>query len=202
MTDGESGVPFEYQRDSEKISTFLVTNFGARRFTVNAFYDRRPSSVRWARSYMIASVSKTKPTDGEQQKLVLLVDDNHVHRYALCKHLEGSDLAVIEAATADEALKVTLERLPDVVFMDIHLPDGDGFAVCVKIKSNPKTSKIPVVFHSATADTLEARTEAESVGGAAFVRYPIDVEHLVFVLLGSIARATQEAEAVDGGRSS
>src|ERR1700739_2982467 len=119
--------------------------------------------------------------DFSSQKLVLIVDDNHLHQYSLGKHLEESGFAVIQSKTGAETLHLASEKLPDVILLDIHLPDITGFEVCQRLKENPNTGRIPVIFHSATYDTQSARARATDLGALSFLSYPIDIDHLVLV---------------------
>lgn len=125
---------------------------------------------------------KTKPS-------VLLVDDNEVHRYALDKALQHAEFEVLTAHTGTQALDLAEKHIPDVLLLDINLPDVNGFEVCARLKTNPQTEAIPVVFHSATSATAAAQSYAQSLGAAAFLTYPIDTNHLVVILQGTIARS-------------
>jgi CheY-like chemotaxis protein len=123
------------------------------------------------------------------RQIILLVDDNQTHRYALGRHLEESGFAVLEARTGAEALQVAATRRPDAVLLDINLPDTTGFDVCEKLKSDPETESVPVVFHSATHDTQSARAQAMDLGAVSFLSYPINIEHLITVLQGTFVKA-------------
>ncbi|HEV2576302.1 MAG TPA: response regulator [Acidobacteriaceae bacterium] len=124
-------------------------------------------------------------------RIILVVDDNQTHQYALGKHLEGSGFEVMQATTGSEALKMAASRRPDAVLLDINLPDMTGFDVCQKLKSDPQTKSVPVIFHSATHDTQSARTHAMDLGAVSFLSYPIRVEHLVSVLRGAFLQADE-----------
>lgn len=121
--------------------------------------------------------------------LILVVDDNRTHLYALNKHLVGFGYQVLEAHTAAKALEIAFARRPDAILLDINLPDATGFDVCQKLKEDPHTRRIPVVFHSATHDTASARSQAADLGAASFLSYPINIEHLQNVIQGAIAQA-------------
>jgi len=82
-------------------------------------------------------------------------------------------------------------HLPDAILLDIHLPDATGFDVCQQLKADPRTSAIPVIFHSATYDTASARSQAADLGAVSFLSYPINVEHLESVIKGAIIHARQ-----------
>lgn len=122
------------------------------------------------------------------RKAVLLVDDNSTHQYALAKHLQQSGFEVLQAHTGAEALGLATSKLPDVILLDINLPDMTGFQICEQLKANPETEQIPVIFHSATHDTQSARTHAADLGAVSFLNYPISVEHLVSVLHGALLK--------------
>lgn len=129
-----------------------------------------------------------------QRQIVLLVDDNQTHRYSLGRHLEESGFDVLQASNGSEALKIAASRRPDVVLLDINLPDMSGFDVCEKLKNDPKTETVPIVFHSATHDTQFARTQAMDLGAVSFLSYPISIEHLISVLRGAFLHAERTAD--------
>jgi CheY-like chemotaxis protein len=126
---------------------------------------------------------------------VLAVDDNVTHSYALRKILEHSGFEVLIAHSGAESLALARNECPDVVLLDINLPDMTGYDVCSRLKTEKSTSQIPVVFHSATEATGPARNQAESVGASAFLTYPIDPYQLTLVLQGVKARASGKEPA-------
>src|SRR5262245_3654182 len=118
---------------------------------------------------------------------ILTVDDNEIHSYALVRILKSAGFDVIHAHTGTEALTIAFGLKPNAIVLDVNLPDLNGFEVCLRIKDDPLTREIPVIFHTATSPTATARGHAESVGASAFLTYPIDPEHLVTVVRGSLA---------------
>ena len=126
---------------------------------------------------------------------VLAVDDNVTHSYALRKILEHSGFEVLIAHSGAESLDLARNECPDVVLLDINLPDMTGYDVCSRLKTEKATSQIPVVLHSATEATGPARNQAESVGASAFLTYPIDPYQLTLVLQGVKARASGKEPA-------
>lgn len=125
------------------------------------------------------------------RRIVLLVDDNQTHRYSLGRHLEESGFDVLQAPTGSEALGIAASHRPDVVLLDINLPDMSGFDVCERLKNDPQTESVPVIFHSATHDTQSARARAMDLGAVSFLSYPITIEHLITVLQGAFLRADE-----------
>jgi CheY-like chemotaxis protein len=120
---------------------------------------------------------------------VLAVDDNEMHCYALRRILEHSGFEVFIASSGSDALSIARDCRPDVVLLDINLPDVSGYDVCSQLKQDEVTRRIPVVFHTATEATGPARSYAESVGASGFLTYPIDGAQLASVLQGAAARA-------------
>jgi CheY-like chemotaxis protein len=74
---------------------------------------------------------------------ILNVDDHDAGRYARTRFLTRAGFAVEEAGTGNQALQAVRDRPPDLVLLDINLPDLDGFEVCRRIKADAETSRIP-----------------------------------------------------------
>ncbi len=122
------------------------------------------------------------------RSVVLLVDDNVTHQYSLKKHLEESDFDVLQAHSGNAARELAVEQQPDLILLDINIPDTSGFAICRQLKADSQTNSIPIVFHSATHDTASARSQAIDLGAASFLSYPIDIDHLINVVKAAIVR--------------
>src|SRR6516164_9775132 len=78
---------------------------------------------------------------------ILYVDDDEVMRHAFTWILEREGFRTREATNGTEALRLAAEK-PDLIILDVNLPDIDGFEVCRRIKSQPATSDIPVLHMS------------------------------------------------------
>ncbi len=114
-------------------------------------------------------------------RTILAVDDNEVHNYVLSRILQRSGYRVLRAFTGSQALNYAAEN-PCLILLDIHLPDLDGFEVCRRLKGNPDTVHIPVVFITATSQNPETRTTAEQVGGKTVLFYPTETVRLLRVI--------------------
>jgi CheY-like chemotaxis protein len=123
-----------------------------------------------------------------EQLLVLAVDDNDAHRYAVQRMLRSMGYGVLEARTAKEALRMSVEHAPDVILMDVHLPDGNGIDVCRKIRANDATSNIGVVLHTATSPFDVVQTNGERAGADGFLMFPIEMQHLHTIINGVRSR--------------
>jgi CheY-like chemotaxis protein len=119
---------------------------------------------------------------------VLAVDDNDVHRYTIAKLLSASGFDTLLAKNGAEALSLTATSKPDVILLDVMLPDMSGFEVCSSFRSNDSTKEIPVIIHTAVAANEVNCTRALSAGACAFITYPIDRENLVTIINGCVMR--------------
>ena len=112
------------------------------------------------------------------RKRILNVDDNDGGRYAVTRILTLAGFDVLEAATGMDALRLVEER-PDIVILDVNLPDISGFEVCKRIKANPSTARIPVVHLSAIHVEREARVEGLEGGADGYLVHPVDPSELM-----------------------
>lgn len=125
---------------------------------------------------------------------ILNVDDHDAGRYARTRFLTRAGFLVEEARTGAEALESVRSVAPDLVLLDINLPDIDGFEVCRRIKADPDTARIAVVFLSAArlAD-LDVVAGLEH-GGDNYLREPVDPAVLVATVRALLReRDVQEA---------
>src|ERR1700761_7114025 len=76
---------------------------------------------------------------------ILNVDDTAALRYGKTRVLRGAGYEVVEAETGATALKLVREIMPDLVLMDVKLPDMNGIEACRQIKTDPVTRTIPVI---------------------------------------------------------
>ncbi|MDH3444768.1 MAG: response regulator, partial [Deltaproteobacteria bacterium] len=108
---------------------------------------------------------------------VLVVDDNSDKRFLLCRILDKS-FRILEAEDGASALSIIDEEIPDVVLLDILMPDLDGFEVCRRMKANPRTAEIPVLFVS-VLDPDQHSVEGLDLGGEDFISWPVNASELV-----------------------
>jgi PAS domain S-box-containing protein len=113
-----------------------------------------------------------------KQTVILHVDDNPATRYTIGRTLGREGFKVREAATGGEALRLTKEG-PDLVILDVKLPDIGGFEVCRRIKADPTTATIPVLHLSATYVTDEAQATGLEGGADGYLVQPADPRVLV-----------------------
>jgi CheY-like chemotaxis protein len=129
---------------------------------------------------------------------VLVVNDHEAQRYALVRTLVQAGYSVKEAVSGIEALSLAAE-IPDVILLDVGLPDMSGFEVCRLLKAEPKTIGIPVIFLSASYQSSSSRELGDQVGGAAYLFQPVDAATLWAVIQGTLARVNGAAGARAAG---
>src|SRR3569832_78567 len=115
---------------------------------------------------------------------VLAVDDNEIHCYAMSMVLQRRGYSVCTARCGSDALELAASVRPDIVLLDVNLPDLSGFEVCRRLRKDPSTREIAVVFHTATSANEVSRTFATHAGGDAFLTYPVNQDHLHSVIQG------------------
>lgn len=109
--------------------------------------------------------------------LVLIVDDNARNARLLRDVLEAAGMRTLSASTAAEGLALASERLPNLVLMDLRLPDLDGAEARQHLAADPRTAGIPVVAVSALP-LSQVGTWWRDVGFAGYLEKPIDVIEL------------------------
>ncbi|MBT8762499.1 response regulator [Desulfohalobiaceae bacterium Ax17] len=103
--------------------------------------------------------------------LILIVDDSALNRQVLTLLLKKAGYLTVEAGSGEECRKLAREHKPDLVLLDIMMPKEDGFTTCIKLKSDPQTREIPIIFISALDDT-ENIVKGLEVGGVDYIVKP------------------------------
>jgi two-component system cell cycle response regulator DivK len=107
--------------------------------------------------------------------LVLIVDDNDRNRKLARDVLGLARFRTLEAGTASEGIALASEHQPNVILMDMRLPDLDGMEAARLLRAGPRTSHIPVV--ALTALPLDARDDwLSDAGFAGYIVKPIDID--------------------------
>jgi two-component system cell cycle response regulator DivK len=106
--------------------------------------------------------------------LVLIVDDSDKNRKLAREVLRAAGFGTLEAARGDEAIAVAAKRRPDLILLDLRLPDMDGTDVARKLRSGAETGRIPVVALSASP-TAGGSERLLATGFDGYLQKPIDV---------------------------
>jgi len=125
---------------------------------------------------------------------ILNVDDNDGSRYAKSRTLQRAGFTVCEAASGAEALCLAVVEQPDLVLLDVKLPDISDFEVCRRMKCNPATAAIMVVQMSASFVEGQDRMRGVEEGADAYLTEPVRPEELIATITGLLRLRQTEVE--------
>lgn len=114
----------------------------------------------------------------ETSPVILVVDDTDASRYAVSHILRKAGFTVLESANGAQALQL-LEEKPDLVILDINLPDMSGYEVCRQIKTAPATASVLVMHLSASFVESEHRAQGLEKGADGYLTYPLEPRELI-----------------------
>jgi signal transduction histidine kinase/CheY-like chemotaxis protein len=117
---------------------------------------------------------------------VLLVDDEEISRYVLRQHLLSSDQTVIEARSGADALRLVKSERPDVVCLDLGMPDIDGFEVLRRLRDDPVTRTIPVVIVTSRDLTDGERETLRELGAAVVSKRSVNRESALAMIADAV----------------
>jgi diguanylate cyclase (GGDEF)-like protein len=120
---------------------------------------------------------KDTPKDLEQAD-ILIVDDTPENLRLLSNMLSRRGYRVRKAISGSMALTAVETLAPDLILLDIMMPDMDGYALCDRLKGDQRTRDIPVVFLSALNDVFD-KVKAFTVGGADYIAKPFQIEEVL-----------------------
>jgi PAS domain S-box-containing protein len=129
--------------------------------------------------------------------VILVVDDNASGLYVTSKILEQNGFDVITASNGSEAL-LKLKTNPDVVLLDVKLPDIDGFELCRRIKTDPETNNIPVIHLSAIYTDIDSKVAGLESGADGYLTHPVEPKVLK-ATINSMLRIKRTEEALRQG---
>ncbi|NJN99020.1 MAG: response regulator, partial [Anaerolineales bacterium] len=109
---------------------------------------------------------------------LLIVDDLPANLHFLRNILVEQGYKVRIAADGEMALQSARSALPDLILLDVMLPQMDGYAVCTQLKADPQTRHVPVIFLSALNESLD-KVKAFTVGGVDYITKPFQVEEVI-----------------------
>jgi len=109
---------------------------------------------------------------------ILVVDDQPINVQLLKRKLERGGLEVSTANNGLEALEQVKAHKPDLILLDLMMPDMDGIEVCQRLQASSETRSIPVIFVTART-TKESKLEGLAVGAVDYITKPIDLDETV-----------------------
>ncbi len=133
------------------------------------------------------TISTTLPTIGETSgsigspsgsPRILIVDDNPTNLKVLSDALRDQGWITLVATDGESALEQIEYALPDLILLDVMMPGIDGFETCRKLKSNPKTQRLPIIFMTALSDTLD-KVKGLELGAVDYITKPFQHEEVL-----------------------
>jgi CheY-like chemotaxis protein len=159
--------------------------------------DERKGLALGADAYLVKPIGRqrlvqtlVRLTATERVKRVLVVDDEEISRYLLSQHLMAPNHVVSEAATGSDALRLARAELPDVICLDLLMPDLDGFEVLRELRSDPATREIPVIVVTSKSLSEEERQTLDSLGTSVVAKDSVSRESA----LAAVESAMRTAE--------
>lgn len=104
---------------------------------------------------------------------VLIVDDTEENIDILIEAL-GNEYDISVAMDGETALESLEEEIPDIILLDIMMPDMDGYEVCRRIKENKQLSKVPIIFSTAMTD-IDSKVKGLELGADDYITKPFDI---------------------------
>lgn len=123
---------------------------------------------------------------------ILIVDDNEQNRYVHGRYLKQAGFEVREATNGRDCFDQIRDYDPDLVILDVRLPDMNGYQICRQLKDTPETTSLPVLQTSATFVSSEAKVHGLQGGADAYLTVPVEPEELLATVRALLR--TREAE--------
>ena len=160
-------------------------------FSVN----RTEASIIFPKGRLLMSTDSSK----QHGPVIIIADDRRATRHMMRSILAPNGYKLLDAENGREVLDLCSSSLPDLVLMDIHMPDMDGLEACSRLKQLPKGSQVPVLMFTAYDEDKEVEKAFQS-GASDFINKPVNPEELRhrvnrLLYLRKLEIQRQEAEA-------
>jgi two-component system sensor histidine kinase/response regulator len=127
---------------------------------------------------------------------ILVVDDQPINVQLLKRKLEREGIRVFTAHNGVEALATTAKEKPDLILLDVMMPDMDGIEVCQRLQARDDTRSIPIIFITART-TKESKLEGLAVGAVDYITKPIDLDETMARVQTQLRFVTINRQVVD-----
>lgn len=128
---------------------------------------------------------------------LLIVEDDIDTSEMLRVYFEAQGYRVVTAASGQEALEKGRQQLPDLILLDVRLPDIDGFEVGKRLQDDLRTSRLPVIFVTERRER-DDRIAGLKLGAIDYITKPFDVQELRLRVRNALRRASSQNNAVTG----
>lgn len=111
-------------------------------------------------------------------KTILVIDDDEANRQVLEILLRRENIRAIPAPDGKSGLELARSRQPDLILLDVFMPEEDGFEILEQLKQEPATAKIPVVIFT-ILEQEQSRKKAVAMGACDYITKPFDMKEIV-----------------------
>lgn len=119
---------------------------------------------------------------------MLLVEDNEMNKLLVREILTLNGYDIVEAGTGAEGLRMLATEHPDIVLMDLHLPEMDGITATRIIKADDRNKRVPVLALTASAIKSEEREIVDKGGFDGYIAKPIEVKEFIRAINESVEK--------------
>ncbi|MFQ4146409.1 response regulator [Chlorogloeopsis sp. ULAP02] len=111
-------------------------------------------------------------------EFILIVDDNSTNLSVLSQALKQVGLKIRMAMDGASAINIVQQQFPELILLDVQMPGMDGFETCTRLKANPATQTIPIIFTTALADT-DSKVKGLSLGAVDYITKPFEEQEVL-----------------------
>ncbi len=119
----------------------------------------------------------TAAPEKKEKHHILVVEDNPGTADMLTSYFDSLDYQVSHAAWGQEGLTIATEELPNLIVLDIHLPDIDGYEICTRLRAQRRTQRIPIIFLTERNERMD-RIMGLELGAVDYITKPFDIQEL------------------------
>ena len=113
------------------------------------------------------------------KKKILIVDDERDTLFIIKKELEARGYSVITADNGNDALKLAKSKYPELIILDIWMPEMDGAEVAARLKQDMQTRNIPIIFLTCLIQKREEGEQGRAIANSVYIAKPYNIEGLV-----------------------
>lgn len=128
----------------------------------------------------------------DDKQSILIVEDDLDLAEMLNAYFRVQGYEVLTAAWGEDAVRICQRTMPDIVLLDIRLPDIDGYEVCRQLRSNRRTDTLPIIFLTERRDRAD-KLQGLELGGVDYITKPFDIQELRLRVRNALRRADQQA---------
>lgn len=120
---------------------------------------------------------------------LLIIEDDSIMSKVLSRMFTSEKYDIKHAATLEDGFKTCLRELPDLVLLDVNLPDGSGLDMCRKMKETQQIKHIPIIIMTGDATSVECKIQGLEAGAEDYVLKPFIADELIARVDGILKRS-------------